>query len=91
MTKSRSTLSSHSRPTWLQAMLYASLTAGLLAGTVCAGTGTGTPAPTTSTDTMTPASAFVDAPQSDLSYWWSLHNQTDQPVCGTWTDDDGAR
>lgn len=88
MFKTRSTMSRDSRPTRLRGMLYASLAAGLLAGTVCTGTGTGTAAPATSANTVTSISASADAPQSDLSYWWYLNNQTDQPVWGTWTDEE---
>ncbi|MDV6276856.1 hypothetical protein R3Q06_25505 [Rhodococcus erythropolis] len=59
----------------LRKLLYVPLAVSVLAGAVCAGTGIGTAAPIPAPDAVT-ASA---GPSQD---WWSLSNDTGQPIYG---------
>ncbi|MDV6274113.1 hypothetical protein R3Q06_11435 [Rhodococcus erythropolis] len=65
---------------WLRNAAYAPMVVSVLAGAVCAGTGLGSAA----TDAITPPTSGGDR------HWWSLYNNTGQPISGEWTEQIGA-
>ncbi|MFC9769089.1 hypothetical protein [Rhodococcus jostii] len=76
----------------LPKLLYISLAVGILAGAVCAGTGLGTAAPISALDVVTASSSTPDTPPASARPgwdWWSLVNNTGQPIYGTWSQQVG--
>ncbi|MDV6278299.1 hypothetical protein R3Q06_33180 [Rhodococcus erythropolis] len=75
--------------TWLRKVSYAPLTAAVLAGALCSGTGTGTAAADAATDAPTASTAAAPGTAIDW-HWWSLYNDTGQPIYGTWSEQVGS-
>ncbi|MFC9768673.1 hypothetical protein [Rhodococcus jostii] len=78
---------------WLRKAAYAPLAVAVLAGAVCAGTGIGTAAPTTAPEAVTASTSTKDTPPASADpamNWWTLFNNTGQPIYGTWSEQSGS-
>ncbi|MDV6277602.1 hypothetical protein R3Q06_29350 [Rhodococcus erythropolis] len=81
------------RMTWQRKLFYIPLAVGVIAGAAGAGTGIGMAATDAATDVT---NASTSAPDTALESgdpgmdWWSLYNNTGQPIFGTWSEQSGS-
>ncbi|MFC9769659.1 hypothetical protein [Rhodococcus jostii] len=76
----------------LRKLLYIPLAVGVLAGAVGAGTGLGTAAAIPDPDAVTTSTPTPDTAPGSAgdSHWWTLKNDTGQPIYGTWSEQTGS-
>ncbi|MFC9768105.1 hypothetical protein [Rhodococcus jostii] len=73
----------------LRKLLYTPLAVGVLAGAVCTGTGLSTATALPAPDAVINTPDALPASTGD-AHWWSLYNDTGQPIYGEWSEQVGS-